>query len=434
MRSGGRPSASERGHPDVPEVPRAPLERPKRQAIVRSGTSLVLSLLLHLPLLPIALVIGLYFRLERAEQAVKTDYVVNETTIAVDLWEKPALAAASEAIAPTPPLPAPVDESSGTELGPHRDDVQREEVLEARASEASFEAIEEEGSLGTLEDETNVSLSVWTTEMRRHELAPLLSSMLACGKLGKTLRRVAIDPFDDIESAVFAGPRLNDATQYTAAFSHRIPDQRLQRALARLTWPHGRWLDESSVRVRAAGAMRVVFRRGEHLVLATPERVWEKMKSSPRAVHLPPSRGRVFSLALRQPAMALARLGLDVPQALSRMRLDAFPLAEGQVELRLRFEAPDAADVQAYRSAIAREIDLATQQLRQAGKLASLLRPLGVAPLEGRLNPPRFRFDLEGKSIVGVATLDREDVQALLRMLVPVVCEAEAVTTSRGRP
>lgn len=385
-----------------------------------------------MPLLPIALVIGLYFRLERAEQASKTDYVVNEATIAVDLLERQSPSPAIQAMAPTPALDAPNDVPSGIELGPSRDDAHRDEIVEAQSAEPSFDAIEEEGTLGTLEDEANVSLSLWMANMRGHELSPLLSSMLACGKLGATLRRVAIDPFEDIDTAVLAAPRLNDPTQYTAVFSHKIPTGRLQLALARLTWPNGRWLDEDSVRVRAGGAMRVVFRRGEHLVLATPERVWKMMRTSSRPVRLPPSRGRVFSLGLREPAMALARLGLDLPPSLLRMRFDAYPLADGQVELRLRFEARDEAEAQAQHMAIAREIELARQQLRQAGKLASLLRPLGVA-LDGKLDPPRFRFDREGKSIVGVATLDFEHAQTLLRQLAPVVCEAKATaTTPRG--
>ena len=434
MRSAKRSSAGESARPDVAEVPPAPLESPKRRAVVRSGTSLVVSFLLHVPLLPIALVIGLFWRWERAAEAMKTDYVANEATIAVDLLEPSA---------PTPPpppqMPAPAntptveivdDARTDSELGPD-DAAEVHEIVEAAQAEPSFAANEAEGSLGTLEDEANVTLSLWMSNMRGHELSPLLASMLACGKLGATLRRVDIDPLRDVESAVFAGPRLNDPSQYTAALSHRLPQPRLKRALARLTWPHGRWLDESAVRVRAAGATRVVFQRGEQLVLATPERVWEKLRASSRAVRLPPSRGRVFSLGLREPSMALARLGLDLPESLVRMRLDAYALADGQVEMRFRFEDRDEADAQAHRNAIAREVELASQQLHQAGKVAGLLRPLGAVPLDLDLNPPRFRFASEGKTIVAVTSLTSEDARSLLRQLVPLVCETNALPASK---
>lgn len=396
---------------------------------MRSGTSLVVSFLLHLPLLPIALVLSLYWRLDRIEEAKKADYLANEATIAVDLLEPPKVTAQESVSAKSNAVEVFDDSRADAELGPDREDTG--EVVEASAGETSFETSEAEGSLGTLEDEANVTLSLWMATMRRHELAPALASMLACGKLGATLRRVDIDPFVDIESAVFAGPRLNDPTQYTAALSHSVPEHRLKRAFARLTWPHGRWLDDSSVRVRAAGATRVLFQRGEHLVLATPMRVWEELKTSSRGVRLPPSRGRAFSLGLREPSMALARLGLDLPETLARMRLDAYALADGRVEVRLRFEDRDESQALAHRTAIARELDLVSQQLRQVGRLAALFRPLGAAPVDPKLNLPRFRYAVEAKTIVAVATLSADDARQLLNQLVPLVCENDAVPIAK---
>lgn len=432
-RSAKGSSACERARLDVAEVPPAPLDRPKRRAVVRSGTSLVVSFLLHLPLLPIALVLSLYWRWERAEEAKKVDYLVNEATIAVDLLEPPKPSPEESLSAKSTAIEVFDDARNGSELGPDRQNAPMGELGESSSiEELSFDQSEAEGSLGTLEDEANVTLSLWMSEMRNHELSPKLASMLACGKLGATLRRVGIDALDDIESAVFAGPRLNDPTQYTAALSHKVSEPRLKRAFARLTWPHGRWLDDSSVRIRAAGATRVLFRRGEHLVMATPERVWEKLRTSSRTVRLPPSRGRAFSLGLREPSMALARLGLDLPETLVRMRLDAYALTGGQVEVRLRFEDRDEVQAQAHRHQIARELELASQQLRQLGKLAALFGPFGTAAVDPKLNLPRFRFGVESKTIVAVARISEADVRRLLDQLVPLVCESNVPMPNAG--
>lgn len=130
--------------------------------------------------------------------------------------------------------------------------------------------------------------------------------------------------------------------------------------------------------------------------------------------------------------MALARLGLDLPETLVRMRLDAYALTGGQVEVRLRFEDRDEVQAQAHRHQIARELELASQQLRQLGKLAALFGPFGTAAVDPKLNLPRFRFGVESKTIVAVARISEADVRRLLDQLVPLVCESNVPMPNAG--
>lgn len=392
---------------------------------------MLISLFVHLPLLPIVLVIGLLSRIDRAKEAAQYDYQANDATISVELFSPlPSQSrAGDEALETAQAAMVP----SGSEGAGH--DLVNEAAIDiGEISEAGEgeEAEEKEASLGEIEGEPNVMLSLWLGEMRDEKLAPTLRKLLACGKLGAALRRAQVEALDDLEAAVFAGPRLDDPRQYTAVLSHRLPRARLQMALSKLTWPRGKWLDEDAVRVRAAGATRVVFRRGEHLVLATPEPVWEKLKGSSRAMSLQSSRGRALSLMLREPTMALLRLGLKVPDTLSRMRLDIYPRAGGDIEIALRFDDRDEATARENAPKISAEIDGALRELRQAATLSRLF-----APFTGRdfaFVPPRLHFAAEGSAILGRGKLSEAQVLTMLDKLSPFVCETGGVVDpARGR-
>lgn len=406
------------------------LPKLRSRASVRTGTALLVSLFLHLPLMPIVLLIGFLSRIDRVKEAAKQDYQANEVTVSVELLpaspRQPSPQASNEAAAQAAEL-ASLPRGEGEELA---DGTGAEAKEEEAAVEPSLEASDEDGSLGTLEGEANVTLSLWMSTLRQHELAVALRSMLGCGKLGSTLKRAQVDAFDDLEAAVFAGPRLDDPTQYTAALSHRLPEARLRKAFARLTWPEGRWLDESAVRIRAAGARRVVFERGPKLVLATPEPVFQKLRASSRKMAIPSSNGRAFSLSLREPSMALARIGLDLPSTLTRMRLDAHARPNGGVELRIRFEDRDEATARENAPKLAAEVDVAIRQLRQVGALSKMLAPILGTRNAMDFEIPRFRFTVEGASIVGMASIDAAQASSILSKLTPFVCETDRPATS----
>lgn len=382
--------------------------------------------------MPIVLLLGFLSRIDRAREAAQHDYMVNDATISVELLspvpreparvEPPTASMGMAEAAEAPPAeenPTVGSEELGTEPSLMDDEGE--------------EAAEPEASLGELAGEPNVTLLLWLAPMREQKLAPTLRRMLGCGKLGASLRRAEVDAFDDIEAGIFSASRLDDPRQYTAALSHHLPPARLQKALSRLTWPGGRWLDEDAVRARAAGATRVVFRRGANLVLVTPEPVWKKVKESSRPMRLPSSTGRALSLTLREPSMALARLGLDVPASLSRMRLEVFPQPTGDIELRLRFEDRDEAEARANAPRIAAEIDDALRQFRQVAALSKLFAPLVGGDVDVPL--PRFDFAVEGSAILSRARLHEAQVAALLAKLAPLVCETgragEVITGSR---
>lgn len=432
-----RPSAAERRGHDALRVPPSRSKSP-RSLSVRAGTALVVSFLLHLPLMPIVLAFGLLSRMERAREAASQDYLQNAPTIAVELLtEFPSVSSRPPTSSPPQtmePMPPDAPRSGGEVPGSDALAEGGPEDGEGEATELATPSEEagEEESLGTLEGEANVTMNLWMAPMREHALAPRLRTMLDCGKLGATLRRARLDAFSDVDAAVFAGPRLDDPAQYTAALSHHLAPLRLRTSLAYLTRPHGLWLDESSVRIHAAGATRIVYERGPSLVLATPESVWRKLKESERPMRMPIAKGRALSLTVREPAMAFRRLGLDLPASLTKMRLDAYPERGGGVDLRLRLEDRDEAAARQDREKIAKEIELALSELRQVTALSRVFASvLGTPSLDVEL--PRFRFTTEGSAVVAVARMNANQVDAMLAQLEPLVCEEGRGGRSRSR-
>lgn len=378
---------------------------------------------MHLPIMPIVLVFGLMTRMERAQEAAKQDYQTTEATISVELLPAPP---------PSPPRIEPTaSKSAPSRAAPQPTDVPEEPTVGGEpqpaetdpGGEVPVQAAEPDALPGELEGEANVTLDLWFSTMREHELAPLLRGLLRCGKLGATLRRAELDALNDLDAAVFAGPRLDDPAAYTAALSHRLSPSRVKRSLSKLTWPRGKWLDESAVRIQAAGATRVVFERSASLVLAAPEPLWQKLRTTSRTMAMPSSNGRAFSLMLRDPAMPLGRIGLDVPKTIARMRLDAYAQTNGNVELRLRFDDQDEAAARENAPRLAAEIESALGQLRQVGSLSKVLAPLLGARSDLDFALPRMRFVARGKSIEAMATMPPADVEKILAKLTPFLCE-----------
>lgn len=414
-------------------MPESPRKRSWR-APLRSALALLVSLGLHLPLMPIVLLMSLMWRIDRAKEAADIDYRNTEATIAVDLLSpSPSLESHIESALPE----ARVDDAPGAsepfdwgERGESSDS--RIEFIEVDLEPARDDA-ESDASLSIFDEEANIVLSLWISTMRQHALAPTLKTLLQCGKLGATLRRAKLEAFEDIETAVFAGPRLDDPAQYTGAFSHSLSELRLRQAFARLTSPNGRWIDDTAVRIQAAGATRIVSHREPSLVLVTPERVYRELRGSSRRMSMPGSAGRALSIKLREPSMVLRRLGLDLPDSLERIYIDAYPQKEGGVDIRIRFEDRDETAARAHLPKVSNELESAFREFHQAMRLSRFLGPWLGQGRALKIHLPRIHFRSQGSNIIGMASLGSLEAEATLSSLTPFVCEHPAPKAGPGR-
>ncbi len=379
--------------------------------------ALAISAVLHVPLTPLMLLFDFFGRVLAIEKARAIDYDSDQVTIAVDLAPSPAPAAANgDTTADTIDDPT----RSGPARGSRSEEPTPDDEADFGKRNPAADSNDVAGAFGLFDGEPNVTLELWFSPLRDHPLAAPVESLLTCSLLGAATERAGAG-LDDLDAAVFAGPRLNDASRYTMAVGHHMSDERLARALTRMLPPHGSFVAPKVARIALGGATRIVFSSGPSVLVAMPEKVWKQLKAIPNRLSIPPARGRVLSLTMREPALPLGKLGIDVPKTVERMVLEVSAPSEGAT-LKLRFDDTDEAAASADAIVIGREIDRALAEVGQLTAAMHVLAPVIGAPPALDVSLPHMDFTADGRVIHGEARLDAAQVSKLLSALSPFVC------------
>ena len=406
---------------------------------------LALSVLFHVPLTPIAALLGLLTLLfpqdEQAAAAEQIEAIPVSLLSAEELEQlggkaaepqpkaaEPAPAAAEsdddlmeQLLAEDEPKPAeeePKPPSTGPDGG-----VAKTEEPGADAGggpEAEEQPLRDPvalaGAASSVADpNANVRLMLLNERVRGHPLGARLGPLLArLPQWRSFFGPTGIDPIRDLDGMFAAGPQLRVSDEVVAVLSYNVPQQKMRAALDAIVQrePKGQWLSTRipAARARADRAERTFVLARPGIVMMVPPRLTDDaIKKAPHA-SFPKIGGNAALVAfIATPWRVLLGVNapIDIPRSIRSVMLAVSPRADGGVDLRLEAldESPEAAAQNAVM--LSHAINLVTQ--RNMGALGALL--FGGQTLR-LIEPVAFRAD--GSKIVGTARATQRQVDRIL--------------------
>ncbi len=305
----------------------------------RFGWGFLMSLLLHLPLTPLAALFGL---LTLLTSKPPVEPLPPLTGIPVDLLE------GEEAEVPPPAAPPPPAPESAAIIEPPTEKPERHEpsepkirdagVSDAEPSDAAADAdAATEGDDAGAEDggitdpvaasgaervadvNANVQIKIFTEKIRNHPLAPRVSRALAgVPQWRDFFGPAALDPINDIDRMLIAGPQLRDSSEVAVVVKVNVPQARVREAIdgiVRSDPASGAWLDAGvpAATARVDRAPRVFVMPSKTIVVVAPPTAAEDVIKHGKKVTLKPSSGpEVVTAKLVTPWRAFRHSGLDI--------------------------------------------------------------------------------------------------------------------------
>lgn len=386
------------------------------------SVALVASMLVHVPLTPLILLLTFFLRVSEVHTTPPDD-VVDPPLVAIEFIDEPTRE-------PPPPAGGSIAPESNTQLAAKapapagsRDPSAGKEPAEPAA--LGDDETGERDSLGSLtpsQDEPAVQIVVWPSSLRAHPLAADLAKVLRCGPFGVALTRAQIDPLEDVDAALFAGPRLFDPSSYATAILHHMPEGRVLLSLTRMLAPKDAFIAPKAARIQIAHAVRIVSVDRGDVLLAVPERSGKKSAQAAARVAIPAARGRALALSLRKSALTATSLGLHLPGTLERLRMEIRASANGTFFVDLELSDENDALARAHVAAVASEVDGALREIAEVSQMARFVAPLVGLAVNPSFSPPEFDFAPAGRVIRGRAVVTPEEARALLASVAPFVC------------
>jgi hypothetical protein len=409
-----------------------------RSIRARFGLALLVALAVHLPATPLMRVFGFFSTLIDLRNAERYEYDAGAVTISVELAEPPTpkpsrdnVRAVTMETPGEPPASDPVKLPRAHESPPPEPDkTAAQPAAEASAKPAHKGPKEPPGISGeiskSLQGKPNVTLSVWPSSIRSHPLGESTRPLLSCGPLGAALIRSGIDPLQDVDAVMFAGPRIQDPAKFTVAVQHTMSPQALHQAVDKLVRGRGGWIDPGAARVRIASANRVIFEHGPRLVFAAPEQGWEQIRAIKTPLSIPEGRGRALSVNLVHPALPLRKMGMRLPDSLREMHMDVYVSISGDCEVQVEFEDADEPSARRHAASINLQVRDLLWQIQRVSNLATMLSSGPSMDIE----LPELQLVADERNVVGKATLTRTQAAALLARIAAMVCSPSKTPAS----
>jgi len=410
----------------------------------RLGRFLALSVALHLPLSPLAGLLGLVRFLGQEPDVpslppvteipldfIEDDAASDKQPADAPKGEDAAPASGGPEAAPTAPEPElpkpkpkpkpkpPVDAGAGgagSDEPGERDagkpgaggasqdaGTERDQAPKHRPGEGIGDPVAGVGDKRVVDPNANVRVMVYNDRVRRHPLG---------ARVGPLLRGVyqwrdffgptAIDPVHDIDRMMLVGPQLRDSRDVVAILQFNLPQARVRDAVDVLVArdPEGGWV-EGPVPVAKAHADRgeraFVFPSPQILVV-TPPSAQASAEKLPKKFRLPAPKGEEIALAkLATPWRAFRGLPIAIPKTISAAELRLSPGIDGGVVIDVL--AHDESEAQAVSSARTLTSGL---ELGLGGLVL-----IGTAQLKGH-------FEADGADVRGEIALSRRELLGLL--------------------
>lgn len=406
----------------------------------RLWTWLLVSSALHAPLTPLVALLGLVGLLDmRTDDAPPAPPI---TEIPLDLLPDdgpdPAPKAADKALAepggapvPAPPKPKEAkveaaDAGAPSDAGADSGDA---EAVAQAAAEGGVEGREKgtgeqigdpvalSGAAGKIADaNANIRLILYTERMRAHPLARRVGSMLSQAYQWRDFFGPSgIDPIQDVDRILIAGPELRDSSQVVAVMQYNVSDERMRAAVDALVQRDtsgGEWLDAGApaARARADRADRLFVMPAPHLIVVTPPSAERHALSLSPKTRFPRAAGdEAVTAYILKPSQSLRGLPLRLPASLKWLRIKARQAEGGGATVHIHGldETPELAEHHA--------------QMLQEGVTAMSRLDLGMLGLLLGRSETRFiesvEFTADGRNIRGELGLTEQQLGSIVDLL-----------------
>jgi len=390
----------------------------------RFAQLVVLSLVVHLLLTPVAALLGVasWLRLDSPEALPPPEPI---TAIPIEIFEEldsdngeatpppepdttvvsepPKIEAAppsvkeltKEPVESEPEKPEPETEKTKPEPEKAKPESQGDAGLpkepEDEASEATDEKTEKPEDESKIADptalvgaaakvvktESNVQLLIYNQFVREHQLGERIGKVLAIlPQWNSFFGPAGIDPIRDLDAILVSGPQFRTSADVFAILGHQMGQPKMVQAVDALVHrgpQKGRWIRRGrrpAARAWADRAERVFALPNGETIIVAPPTAEQAVLDLGESVRLPEPKGQAAVIAtIKTPWRALIGTDLKIPQSLTVARLEVSPV--GKDAVRVRLIAEDATPELAKEHA--RELSVLINTLASGGGFASFL-------------------------------------------------------------
>ncbi|HEX6767415.1 MAG TPA: hypothetical protein VF103_18080 [Polyangiaceae bacterium] len=340
----------------------------------RFGWGFLMSLLLHLPLTPLAALFGLLTLLTATKPPVEN--LPPLTGIPVDLLEGEEAETPPPAT-PPPPAPEPAVALEPPPEKPHHEPsepkIRDAGVSDAEPSDAAADAdAASEGADAGAEDggitdpvaasgaervadvNANVQILIFSEKIRAHPLAARVGrSLSSIYQWRDFFGPAALDPIADVDRMLIVGPQLRDSSEVAVVAKVNVSKERVHEAidgLVRADPDSGAWLDggvpEATARVDRAE--RHFIMPSPKIIIISPPSAAAKARKVGKRFTLPgPQGNEVATAKLATPWRAVRGTGipLDIPKSIlwARGKVTLDEHGSAVIEIVAKDESPEKA-------------------------------------------------------------------------------------------
>jgi hypothetical protein len=382
--------AQRTGQGYVPGVDVWTLWRGQRDTTRRALWALIaLSLVLHLPLTPLAGLVGWWRSLLNQDAPLPSEQL---TGIPIELLEEEGLPtpppeappepATSEPAAPEkdpeqpkkPDLDAGVPDAGSKDAGPDDAGTDGGPVADAGPADAGLaDPIAVKGALRKVID-TNaaVQLVIYNARIRKHPLGGRVGGLLGSIPQWRDFFGPAqINPVNDIEQMMIIGPQLRDSSEVLAALRLSVPDEQLKAAvehIVRADRQGGRWVEDAGVPVAIATAdraERVFVLLGSGVIVVAPPKVQNDItgnaKAFVRKMRSADHPDAIVSAKIKTPVNALRGV-FKVPKTIKFAKVVVLATDAEGAEVIIEAEDQDEATAAESAKYLDREVEVVARQ------------------------------------------------------------------------
>ncbi len=252
--------------------------------------------------------------------------------------ESPTLPEVDETESDEPEAPKTDPEPEASDPPPRSPDPP--EDTEVGPTEVFGDPVALAGPAGQIADSNaNVRMYLFTEVVRKHPLG---------ARIGELLRRTPqwsdffgpsrIDPIEDIDRVLIAGPQLRKSENVVAVVKHKMGRDRIEAAFQALVATKGAWIDRSALmaKARADRADRLFAAPNDEVVIVAPLHLEDQVRKMGEQATFPPSAADVAITAyIVTPANVAKGTGIQLPETLKWVRLDLRPTPDGGAVLKI---------------------------------------------------------------------------------------------------
>jgi len=203
------------------------------------------------------------------------------------------------------------------------------------------------GGAGEIADSNaNVRLFIYADVVRNHPIGEEVSALMKVTPQWKDFfGPSAIDPIEDVDRVLIAGPQLRDSSQVVAVVQHRLSEERIDQAFDTLVRRKGSWVDREArlARADADRASRLFSAPNKEVVVVAPPQLEKQLRELGASTRFPKTDGLVaLSAYIVTPANVAKGTMVRLPDSLKWARIDLRPSDDGGGVLKILAEDEDA--------------------------------------------------------------------------------------------